>query len=75
MTPAGISASAPSAREQISRDVLDAALSADDLLDRYATLVYSETGSYEQAARRLGLDRRTVKRRVDRKLLAALRTS
>jgi DNA-binding NtrC family response regulator len=71
--PAGVASRAPSVREQISRDVLDAAISADELLDRYATLVYSETGSYEQAARRLGLDRRTVRRRVDRKLLAALR--
>ena len=47
-------------------------LSADDVLRRYVTLVYSRTGSYEGAARRLGLDRRTVKAKVDEALLAAL---
>ncbi|MCX5758520.1 MAG: sigma-54 factor interaction domain-containing protein, partial [Candidatus Hydrogenedentes bacterium] len=46
-------------------------LTADDLLRRYCTLVYAETGSYLETARRLNLDRRTVKERVDRDLLAA----
>ena len=41
-------------------------LSADNLLRRYCTLVYNTTGSYEQAARTLALDRRTVKARVTR---------
>ncbi|MBW3595692.1 MAG: sigma 54-interacting transcriptional regulator [Planctomycetes bacterium] len=45
------------------------ALTADELLARYCTLVYVQTGSYEQAARRLGLDRRTVKAKVDEGLL------
>lgn len=39
--------------------------SADEVLQRYCTLVYVQSGSYEEAARRLLLDRRTVKRRVD----------
>ncbi len=38
---------------------------ADDLLACYAAEVYSLTGSYEEAARRMGIDRRTVKARVD----------
>jgi DNA-binding NtrC family response regulator len=44
-------------------------LTADELLDRYVTLVYSRAGSYEEAARRLAMDRRTVKARVDREWL------
>ena len=57
---------------------LDAALracelDADALLRRHCTHVYARAGSYEEAARRLGLDRRTVKARIDRELLARLR--
>lgn len=45
--------------------VLEAgALPAEALLSRYCALVYGQTGSYQETARRLGLDRRTVKRRV-----------
>ena len=32
---------------------------------RYCALVYAQTGSYQETARRLGLDRRTVKAKVD----------
>jgi transcriptional regulator with AAA-type ATPase domain len=39
-------------------------LTADQLLSYYAARVYRITGSYEAAARRLGLDRRTVKSKV-----------
>jgi hypothetical protein len=48
-------------------------LTADELLRRYVTIVYSRTGSYEETARRLGLDRRTVKAKVDAALLGRLR--
>ena len=47
-------------------------LTANDLLTRYVTIVYSRTGSYEETARRLELDRRTVKAKVDRAMLAGL---
>jgi hypothetical protein len=40
---------------------------------RYVTIVYSRSGSYEETARRLGLDRRTVKAKVDAALLGRLR--
>jgi len=39
-------------------------LTAEEALSWYATLVYRQTGSYEAAARRLGMDRRTVKAKV-----------
>jgi transcriptional regulator with GAF, ATPase, and Fis domain len=48
------------------------ALTADELLRRYCTLVYAQTRSYEETARRLQLDRRTVKGKVDSELLAQL---
>ncbi len=38
---------------------------ADELLAHYAARVYRLTGSYEEAARRMGLDRRTVKAKVE----------
>jgi transcriptional regulator with AAA-type ATPase domain len=56
-------------------DVRAGRLSADELIDRYATIVYAQTGSYVAAAERLGLDRRTVKRRIVRELLDELATS
>jgi len=52
---------------------LSGTLTAEELLRRYCTLVYARTGSYQETARRLGLDRRTVKDRVDPALLAELR--
>jgi transcriptional regulator with AAA-type ATPase domain len=47
-------------------------LSADELLTRYVTVIYSRTRSYEETARRLGLDRRTVKAKVDGAMLGRL---
>jgi hypothetical protein len=44
----------------------------DQLLSRYCTLVYAEAGTYEQTAQRVGLDRRTVKSKIDLELLARL---
>jgi ActR/RegA family two-component response regulator len=40
-------------------------LSADELLRRHVAAVYRETGSYLETARRLGLDRRTVKAKLE----------
>ena len=49
-------------------------LTADELLMRYCTLVYAQTGNYQETARRLALDRRTVKSKIDPDLLEAFRS-
>lgn len=54
------------ATSDLDRALLDSGLRAEDLLDRYAALVYRETKSYVETGRRLGLDRRTVKERAER---------
>ena len=48
-------------------------MTAEELLSAYATWVYHQTGSYQETARRLEIDRRTVKARVDVKLLEEFR--
>jgi transcriptional regulator with AAA-type ATPase domain len=48
-------------------------LTADELLTRYVTIAYHRTGSYEETARRLALDRRTVKAKIDATFLERLR--
>jgi len=57
----------------LAAEVAAGSLDVEALLSRYTTLVYHLAGSYEEAARRLGVDRRTVKARVDPKWLEALR--
>jgi hypothetical protein len=49
----------------LAGEIREGKLTADQLLRRYCTLVYGQTGSYEETARRLGIDRRTVKAKVD----------
>lgn len=50
---------------QIMRQLIGFDLSAEDLLTQYVAQMYDHVGSYEGTARRLGLDRRTVKAKVD----------
>lgn len=51
--------------ESLACDVRAGTLTEAELLRRYTTLVYRKSGSYEEAARRLGVDRRTVKSHMD----------
>ena len=58
--------------DEIARDFRAGKLSAEEMLSRYCTVVYRQTESYEETARRIGLDRRTVKKKVDGELLIRL---
>jgi transcriptional regulator with AAA-type ATPase domain len=55
---------AESPMQKIRQDFEAGRLTADELISRYATIVYRQTGSYEETARRLGIDRRTVKAKI-----------
>lgn len=65
----------PQRRVGIFDEAVAGKLTAGELLSRYCTLVYAQTGSYEETARRLEIDRRTVKSKVSRQLLATLNTA
>ena len=58
--------------EGFLQSVRQAAISTDELVSRYLSLVYQGTGSYQEAARVTGLDRRTVKAKLDREFLQEL---
>ena len=55
-----------------SQDLRLGRLTADEMLSRYCTIVYNQTGSYEETARRVQLDRRTVKSKIDPQFAAGL---
>jgi DNA-binding NtrC family response regulator len=46
-------------------------LTADELLRMYCTLGYAEAGNYKAASKRLGLDQRTLKSKIDEAILRA----
>ena len=60
--------------KDLSDDLANGELTAEELLRRYCTLVYARMGSYGETARRLELDRRTVKSGVDLELLKQLQS-
>ena len=71
--PAPLASGPPDAMAQVIEDFRGGRVTANELLTRYCTIVYRINGSYEETARRIGLDRRTVKNRIDRELLARLK--
>jgi DNA-binding NtrC family response regulator len=68
-----LEAAVASVRDEVARDFARGALTAEELLKRYCTVVYADVGSYQEVARRLDIDRRTVKSRIDAELLERLR--
>jgi transcriptional regulator with GAF, ATPase, and Fis domain len=69
--PAGLVTGTPG--DPLCDPIRAATLTADEVLRRYCTHVYALTGSYVETARRLGIDRRTVRAKIDGGLLEALR--
>ncbi len=61
-------------RDDWVSDAIKTKLTADELLQRYCTWMYFQTGGYEAAARKLKIDRRTVKAKIDQAMLDRLET-
>ena len=64
--------SAPRGSAELAAQLDSGDLTAEDLVRHYCTLVYSKTRNYEETARRLKIDRRTVKAKLDPDLLERL---
>ena len=60
-------------RDDWVSDAIKTSLTADELLQRYCTWMYFRTGGYEAAARKLKIDRRTVKAKIDQAMLDRLK--
>jgi len=73
-TPADRSQST-SGKNDWTQDAASCQLTADELLQRYCTWIYYHTDSYEAAAKKLKIDRRTVKAKVDPVMLENLQAS
>lgn len=52
--------------ERVAGRLQELSLTADELLSEYCRIAYSQTKSFEKAAKLLQLDRRTVRAKVDR---------
>ncbi len=66
---AGPSADAQDDDLELARGVAEGSFTIDELLARYCTRVYAQTENYQETSRRLGVDHRTIKSRIDESLL------
>lgn len=57
--------SAGFASDEFFDKITSCSLTADELMNRYCSMVYEKTGSYREAADRLQLDVRTAKKKID----------
>lgn len=60
-------------RDALVASFREGRLSAEDLMRSYVSLVFAQCGSYQETARRLDLDRRTVKAKLDAELVERFR--
>lgn len=51
-------------KDRLQAELEAGSLTAEQLLNQYCRLLYDRCGTYEEVARRTGLDRRTVKKRI-----------
>ena len=58
----------PSMVAQKEPAVLEGTLNEEELLRWYTNLIYQQSGSYQETARRLGIDRRTARARITTRL-------
>jgi transcriptional regulator with AAA-type ATPase domain len=65
-------AASTDARHRIAHNIVSGHFTADDLLRHYCTLLYATSRNYSTVAEKLGLDRRTVRAKVDQELLREL---
>ena len=60
----------PDAADELTEAIRHGTITADELLTRYCMLIYAQTRSVRETARRLGMDRRTVAARLKAAKLA-----
>ena len=59
-------AASPGVHAKLADAFVAGAFTVEELMRRYCTLVFAQTGNYQETARRLGIDWRTVKEKLDR---------
>jgi transcriptional regulator with AAA-type ATPase domain len=61
--------------EALTAGIRDGALTVADLLRHYVSRIHAETDNYQETARRLGIDHRTVRKHLDPEIVESCRKS